>query len=325
MTGLLLKRAVLIAALTIATAGTSNALTVKHAVYAEKSSHIDVSLAYPVIGIKAIDEDIKTIIAKKAKQFKGLALGNYVEGQGAYTDEADYRIARNDGDVFSVVWNEEADFHGAHPSNEIFTANYLLPDGWRVYLPEILDGERGIKRVSALSIASLDKQLTGPDGMSDKDWIAKGAAPAGPNFEVFEILKDKLRIEFVDYQVAAYAAGPQAVEIPRSQIASVMRSNWRAPQASFPCAQAGTALEKTICSDAHLARLDRQVAEAYFQRIGWAKDGSIGKKPAALQDEQRAWLKTRDTSCGAKAGSEEVSCLVVLYRARLDTLESMTD
>ncbi|MGD0191135.1 MAG: lysozyme inhibitor LprI family protein [Rhizomicrobium sp.] len=325
MTGSRLKRAAFAAVLVVATPGMANALTVKHAVYTEKSSHVDISLEYPVTGVKAIDDDIKAIVAKKAKQFKSLALGDYVEGQGAYTDEADYKIARNDGEVFSVVWNEEADFHGAHPANEIFTANYLLPDGWRVYLPEILDGERGIKRVSALSIASLDKQLAGPDAMSDRDWIAKGAAPDAPNFEVFEILKDKLRVEFVDYQVAAYAAGPQAVEIPFSQIASVMRADWRAPQASFPCAHAQSALEKTICSDAHLARLDRQVSEAYFQRVGWAKDGSIGKKPAAMQDEQRAWLKTRDASCSSNIGSVGVSCLMALYHSRLDTLERMTD
>jgi uncharacterized protein YecT (DUF1311 family) len=325
MSGILYKRALVVAVLLIATAGAAHALTVKHAVYTEKSARIDISLEYPVTGVKAIDDDIRTIIAKKAKQFRTLAKGDYVEGQGAYTDDADYRIARNDAEVFSIVWNEEADFHGAHPSNEIFTANYLLPDGWRVYLPEILDGERGIKRISALSVASLDKQLADPDGGSDKDWIAKGAAPDAPNFEVFEILKDKLRIEFVDYQVAAYAAGPQAVDIPRAQIASVMRTDWRAPQASFPCALTSAPLEKTICSDAHLARLDRQVAEAYFQRVGWAKDGSIGKKPAAMQEEQRTWLKSRDGSCGAKSGPAEVSCLMALYRARLDALESMTE
>jgi uncharacterized protein YecT (DUF1311 family) len=325
MTALSLREAALASVLAIGCVSTADAVSVTHKVYTEKSAHIEITLAYPVTSVKAIDDDIRVIIAKKARQFRNLARGDYQQGQDVYTDDADYHIARNDAEVFSVVWDEEADFHGAHPSNEIFSANYLMPDGWRVYLPEILDGQSGLKRVSALSITSLDKQLTGPDSMSDKDWIAKGAAANAINFEVFELLKDKLRIEFTDYQVAAYAAGPQAVEIPLSQIASVMRHDWRAPQASFACAQASAPLEVTICSDARLARLDRQVAETYFQHIGWSKEGSVGKKPAALQAEQRAWLKTRDVACAGSTGKSLVSCLAALYSARLDALESMTE
>jgi uncharacterized protein YecT (DUF1311 family) len=322
MIGAGLGRAALAVALVSAGACTAYALPVKHQVYTEKTPRTEISLAYPQTGVKAIDDDIRAIIAKKAKQFRNLASGDYQKGDGAYTEDADYSIARNDGQAFAVIWNEEADFHGAHPSNEIFTANYLLPDGWRIYLPEIVDGTRGFKRISALAIASLDKQLSTPDAMSDKDWIARGAAPDAINFEDYALLRDRLHIEFPSYQVAAYAAGPQTVEIPLSQLASVMRPNWRAPQASFPCSEAKAPLETAICSDSRLARLDRQVAETYFQHIGWAKDGSIGAKATALQAEQRAWLKSRNGSCGT--GPSEVSCLTALYRNRLDTLESLT-
>jgi uncharacterized protein YecT (DUF1311 family) len=312
-------------AVAMALAGVARALTVTHRVFAEKTRLTDISLAYPETGVKAIDDDIKSIIAKKAKQFRGLAQGDYLKGQSAYTDDADYHIARNDAQVFAIIWQEEADFHGAHPSNEIFTANYLLPDGWRMYLPEIVDGAGGFRRISALSIASLDKQLSGPDSMSDRDWIAKGAAPDAINFENFALLRDRLHIEFPSYQVAAYAAGPQTVDIPLTQLAAVMRHDWRAPQASFACAGVSAPLEIAICSDAHLARLDRQVAETYFEHIGWSKDGSIGAKVAALKAEQRAWLKARDQACGRRQGPAEVSCLMTLYRGRLDVLESMTE
>lgn len=314
-----------ITCLAFALPNAAEALTVTHRVYAEKTRLIDISLAYPETGVKTIDDDIKAIIAKKAKQFRSLAQGDYQKGESAYTDDADYHVARNDGQVFAVIWEEEADFHGAHPSNEIFTANYLLPDGWRIYLPEIVDGSQGFKRISALAIASLDKQLTGPDLMSDRDWIAKGAAPDAINFENFVLLRDRLHIEFPSYQVAAYAAGPQTVEIPLAQLAAVMRHDWRAPQASFGCAGVSAPLEIAICSDAHLARLDRQVAETYFEHIGWSKDGSIGAKVAALKAEQRAWLKSRDQACGSRQGAAGVSCLMTLYRSRLDVLESMTE
>ncbi len=321
----IMRYAGLAAAIAIGSAGKAQALPVTHHVYHEKTAHTEITLAFPQTGVKAIDDDIKAIVAKKARQFRTLARGDYVEGDGVYTDDADYTLARNDAQVLAVIWHEIADFHGAHPSNDIFTANYLLPDGWRVYLPEIVDGARGFKRISALAIPSLARQLTDPEGPADKDWIAKGAAPDAINFQHFALLRDKLHIEFPSYQVAAYAAGPQTVEIPLAQLASVMRPNWRAPQASFACAEARAPLEIAICSDARLARLDRQVAETYFQHIGWSKDGSIGAKVAALQAEQRNWLKSRDTACANRGGAAEVSCLTALYRARLDALESMTE
>jgi len=325
MSGLVLRRTGLSAAIMLASASSAWAVPVTHQVYAEKTLHTDISLSYPQTGMKAIDDDIRATIANTAKEFRGLARGDYQEGDGVYTDHADYRIARNDGQVFAVVWSEEADFHGAHPSSEIFTANYLLPDGWRVYLPEIVDGARGFQRISALAIASLDKQLSGPDALSDRDWIARGAAPVAINFEDFALLHDSLHLEFPSYQVAAYAAGPQTVDIPLAQLASVMRPSWRAPQASFPCAKASAPLEVAICSDPGLARLDRQVGEIYFQHIGWSKDGSIAARVAMLKGEQRAWLKARETACGVQAkGPAEVSCLMMLYRNRLNTLESMT-
>jgi uncharacterized protein YecT (DUF1311 family) len=45
----------------------------------------------------------------------------------------------------------------------------------------------------------------------------------------------------------------------------------------------------------------------------------------ALREEQRAWLKSRDTACGGKTGPAAVVCLTAVYRARLEKLESMTE
>jgi uncharacterized protein YecT (DUF1311 family) len=302
-------------------AGAAQALTVAHKVYAEKTKLTDISLAYPETGVKAIDGDIRAIIAKKAKEFRSLAKGDYQKGDGVYTDDADYTIARNDGQVFAVAWEVTEDFHGAHPSHEYWTANYLLPDGWRVYLPEIVDGARGLSRISALARSDLDRRLLGgAEPVSDKDWIAKGTAPTAQNFEAFVLMPRALHIQFQSYQVDCYACDDPVEDIPLANLTDVLRKDWRAPQASFACVKASAPIEIAICSDARLARLDRQVGETYFEHIGWSKDGSIGAKVAALKTEQRAWLKSRDTACAGR----QTSCLMTLYRARLDALESMT-
>jgi len=325
------SKIILAALLALGFAGAAHggdALPVTRHMLTEKTSLTDASLAYPQTGLRTIDDDIKALITKRAAEFKKLAegygrdKGGGGRPTGAYGQDVDYRIARNDAQVFAVIWDEETDFHGAHPSHDIFVANYLRPDGWRIYLPEILDGERGIAKLAALAGADLNRRLTGPDGISDKDTIAEGTKPVATNFADFALLVGKVHIEFPQYQVASYAAGPQAVDVPLAKLADVMRRDWRAPQASFPCVAAHAPIEIAICSDAHLARLDRQVAETYFLHLGWVKSGALGTPLATLENEQRAWLATRDKACHPTPGY--IACLTGLYRARLDKLESLT-
>jgi uncharacterized protein len=115
--------------------------------------------------------------------------------------------------------------------------------------------------------------------------------------------------------VAAYAAGPQEVHIPLSKLRGLMRADPLAPMASFDCAKAQSANEKAICSDAALARLDRQVADSYAWRLAWAQEE---EKPG-LRQSQRDWLRDRDTICTAAAG-DLPACLSELYTARLKVL-----
>lgn len=300
----------------------ADALPVKHVVYAEKTARVEISLAYPQTGVKAIDDDIKAMILRKAKQFRVTSLDVYQKGDPVYTEDGDYKVERSDQKIFAVSWQTMEDFHGAHPSHEYLTADYLMPDGWRVYLPEVVDGPRGLVRISELARADLDRRLlSGKEPVSDKDWIAKGTTPEAPNFEAFLLLPGKLHIQFQSYQVDCYACDDPTVDMPMAALAGVLRPDPRAPQASFACAKAATPLEHAICSDAHLARLDRQVGETYFTHLNWSDEGSIAAKKEALRAEQRSWLKTRKQKCAGL----QVPCLINLYQARIDALEAMTE
>jgi uncharacterized protein YecT (DUF1311 family) len=153
--------------------------------------------------------------------------------------------------------------------------------------------------------------------MSDKDWIARGAGPDWDNFGDFTLLPGTLDIQYAPYNVAAYAAGPQETKIPLATLKPYLRADWHAPAASFDCAKAAAPIEKTICSDANLARQDRAVAAAYRQKLGNA-DNDAAKKP--VRDAQRAWLASRVARCDMKTGAAGVACLTSLYEARLKTL-----
>jgi uncharacterized protein YecT (DUF1311 family) len=67
------------------------------------------------------------------------------------------------------------------------------------------------------------------------------------------------------------------------------------PTASFDCAKAATATEKTICGSFDLASWDRSVALAFRRSL----ERQTPPKQAELRQGQKAWLRKRD-ACGSK-------------------------
>jgi len=80
-------------------------------------------------------------------------------------------------------------------------------------------------------------------------------------------------------------------------------------RASFACAKAQSAAERTICASASLAGYDRSVAAAYRFALQRAGDDA-----AALRQAQREWMGARD-ACGTDA-----HCLAESMRERTDEL-----
>lgn len=60
---------------------------------------------------------------------------------------------------------------------------------------------------------------------------------------------------------------------------------------SFDCGRAGTAVERTICADTRLSRLDRDVAQAYAAALARGGDRN------AVRADQKRWLGLRN-DCG---------------------------
>lgn len=279
-----------------------------------KNRDVDISIEYPRTGNRAIDAELRAYADNAVAQFKETAVDRQAN-ENAYTLETTYKVERNDGKMFAVVFNEYTYTGGAHPNSNTVTFNFLLPDGARVFLPEIVDGARGIARVSSRAIATLVRTVgSGAEPLTSKDMIVLGAGPLADNFMAFVWLSTKLHIYFPSYQVAAYAAGPQEVVIPLAQLKGVIRQDWRAPAPSFDCRRAARPIESAICAGAALARLDRQVAEAYQTKVGYAYEPADKEK---VRQSQRDWIAMRDRSCIGASPSE---CLTKLYQDRLAAL-----
>lgn len=287
----------------------------------KKTRTVEIDVAYPKTGIASIDTQLADWATGMVEDFeKGAAedFSSFEKDNGelppwAYSLDMGFETARNDDSMLVFDFNQSTFLGGAHPSHDIITYNYLMPDAWEVYLPEIFDGQRALDKISALSIAQLEKTLGGPDGMSDPDWIKSGAGPNWANFQDFLLLDDKLVIRFSPYQVAAYAAGDQKVELPLSELSGLMRKDWKAPVASFDCAAASSATEKAICSDVALGRLDRAMADSYTQVLAFTAEDA---DKAKIREAQRAWIAERN-ACGG-----DVACLTGQYDARLKALRA---
>jgi uncharacterized protein YecT (DUF1311 family) len=310
---------VALAALVVPQVAMAAGLPVTKGTFAEKSKLFDISVEYPKTGNAAVDAVLAAYAKNSAQKFMAESADARQPGDPAYTLETTFHVDRNDGKVFVVVFEEYTDTSGAHPNGNYTTFDFSLPDGAQISLPEMLDGTRGIKRLSDLVQADLLKRIgTGSDAASDPDTIKMGSGPYADNFKDFVLLPDKIHILFPAYQVASYAAGPQEAFVSLASLKDVMRKDWRAPAASFDCAQAKSATEKAICSDASLARLDRQVAEEYARQVRDAYEAGAKTK---LKQAQRDFIATRDKACTATAPT--VACLKNAYAARLNVLQKV--
>jgi uncharacterized protein YecT (DUF1311 family) len=311
-----LSRAACLAGICLLLAGpaTARELPVKTLSIDKKADAYEISIQYPATGNAAIDGEVATWANREADDFVKLATGaDRQPGDNPYELDWSFEVARNDGAVFAVIFSEEADTGGAHPNHDFATFNFEVPSGWRLYLPEIFD-RKALAKISALAVADLTKQFADThNGGGDTDWLKQGAGPDWDNFRDFVLAKDKLEIHYPDYQVAAYAEGPQETDIPLTALKGLARSDRHAPVASFDCAAASTPIEKAICSDIALARLDRDVAEAFVRGVRFATEDAAKEK---LKGEQRAWLGQRDAACPSAA----VSCLRTAYQDRLAKL-----
>lgn len=95
--------------------------------------------------------------------------------------------------------------------------NYDLNKNKEIKLNDFFLADKDhLQKLSELAIAKFDKEL-GPDG-----WFPEGAEPKAENFQDFVFTDKELIILFEPYAVAAYAVGPQELEIPYDDISEYL-------------------------------------------------------------------------------------------------------
>lgn len=158
-------------------------------------------------------KNMMSLTAEDLKYTKQLGVNNFLE--------TSYNVELANDNVISVFF-QNSDFEGgAHPNNYSFTLNYDLKNGKELKLADLFKPNSNYLKI--ISDYSIQKLKTEAGEMSDDEWIKTGAAPEANNFSSWNITDKGVLITFDPYQVAAYAAGPQEVLIPYSQLKNILR------------------------------------------------------------------------------------------------------
>jgi hypothetical protein len=140
----------------------------------------------------------------------------------------EYSIINKANNLISIKFLTEVYYAGAaHPSHAIWTVNYSLKSGKALNLGDLFKKDSNyLKVISDYSINELSEKAK-KDGKEqgyepDLNWIKEGASPKEENFTSFNLTGKELIINFNEYQVDCYAAGPKEVVIPFSVLKDII-------------------------------------------------------------------------------------------------------
>lgn len=176
-----------------------------------------------------VNADIKNKVLAERDEFKktlnckGTPDDDQVGNPCVFNTEFNAHVIVNNK-ILSVPLQNYYYTQGAHGSVLIWFANYDIETGEAVDFKNVFIGDY-VKFIADYSKAELVKKIgTGTNAMSDTDWIQRGTDFAvAENYEGnIGFKSDGITVVFQQYQVAAYAAGPQTVFIPYTALTSII-------------------------------------------------------------------------------------------------------
>lgn len=163
----------------------------------------------------AMTDLVNAEIDKFKKNVSDLHADNASSGSSL---DVTYALTLQNGDLWSFKFDFSFFTAGAaHPGLYSLTVNYDLGQGRQLALSDLfLPNSNYLETISNTCIAELKKQP-----YSDSFFL-DGAKPTPENYRNWNLTTDGLMITFDEYQVAPYAAGPQTVVVPYSELMGVI-------------------------------------------------------------------------------------------------------
>jgi hypothetical protein len=144
-----------------------------------------------------------------------------VAGSPGSAFDQSYAVLSPSGNLLSLKFDIYIYIDGAaHPTTHSRTVNYDLEAGADLSLGQLfLPGSNYLQVIANYCVAQLQARDIGFEA------FASGADPISANYSSWNVTPDGLQINFDEYQVAAYAAGPQIVTVPYAELQSVVNPN----------------------------------------------------------------------------------------------------
>jgi hypothetical protein len=135
------------------------------------------------------------------------------------TFEMRYNVLSRPGNLISLKFDTQTYYSGAaHPGDTSRTITYDLEAGKELNLSDLFQPNTDyLTPLSKYCIEELGTRDIGFQGFE------LGATASPENYRNWNITADGLMITFDEYQVAPYAAGPQTVVVPYSELTSLIR------------------------------------------------------------------------------------------------------
>lgn len=186
---------------------------------------LEITTNYPVeyIDMPFVMEQLDTVYDTEIQNF----IESFSDGAGTYPTfggwalDMDYSSAQYSDTILSVIISEYMYTGGAHGISFQYAFTFDTEAETVLTLDDIFtDVDAGLAVVAPLAVTQINETL---GEFADSDWIADGTSPDNPeNYGVWYLSTDGINFYFGSYQVAPYAAGPQTVVIPWTDVADVL-------------------------------------------------------------------------------------------------------
>lgn len=137
-----------------------------------------------------------------------------------WTLEVRFNLACSSPRFISLLFTRTIHTGGTQFNYDFYTINYDLSQQKELLLPDLLATPFALNSLSALVISRLQQQ---PNLVTNAQMLQGGAGPLADNYVNFTLNAEVLSVQFVPGQVADISSGPQHVELPLSQIVSLLR------------------------------------------------------------------------------------------------------
>lgn len=166
---------------------------------------------------KTLEELAQSLINDYKKQKK-----EFPDFPGGYELERNVEVLYSNDKLVCVKFNEYSFFGGAHPNSVMFYTNVDLQTGKTIKLGELfVDRYKDELNKIAEKYFRKERELKPDEDLEQAGfWFNENKFSVNENFA---IQKSGLSFFFNDYEVTSHAAGPTLIEVPYSELKSIIK------------------------------------------------------------------------------------------------------